>query len=444
MKLLMVAKHPESCQSTYDLVEFLTKDASCDVTVYGVQNVSQNKTRIIERKNVKFIESDDNGNKLDIDVLHKELTEHHYDELLVIHTVNIVATIMKSLEGTLEAVTTKTLLYCEIPRDFPHRRYFDNLKTLVDNPKLHNKVRFSTAGKTGLVLLKKLVTEQAFMLPFGVTLGSYYPIPRDVARAAIEFLDDGTFIIFSIGRADTGVMMFASFLGANPGVKAKLMLPIEENLTDIVKEFYTNEMSLVGFDESAALDMLVLMKDVAFMNNDELNVLVCASDVVVHANPVTDQNVYVPEFSLTAVPQVVPDIAFNTEFVDKSLLTKVSTVFNFYTYDEYGGRLSLCSHKDFASVLSSMVTTTGVLQHATKSAHTLALKTNGLVTTTLAWQNWKVAVEDTAKHGHQGHCPKVDHRDGSSKHEFSSEIDQLKSKLSSLLLKIGKDSRGTA
>lgn len=430
MKVLIVAKHPESSQSTYELLEHLiAKNSHDELTVYGVQNITPNKARTISSEKVKFVDVDDNGNKLDVDVLHKELTTHNYDVLVVIHAVNIVATIVKSLEGTLEGLSVKLLMCCDVPRDFPHQRYFEGIKSIVENPKLHGRVRITTPSKSGLDLLEKYVSvKHSQVLPYGVTPSTFYPIPRDVARAAMELRDDGTFLVFSQGRVDTGVMMFASFVGMHPNIKAKLLLPIEEGLTDMVKEMYVNEMSIIGVPEGKALSMLMLMKDTSNMNSEELNVLVAASNVVVHANPISDMNVLAYQFALTGVPQIIPDNTFNTEHFDKSLITCVPTVFDFYSFDEYGGRLSLCNHRDLAAAVSDIMTNCAV----TDKAHNLVNYMNSVITKRLSWENWKIALKNIGHHQQNNQC-KTDNT------HFTSDVDILKSKLSNLLLKIGRD-----
>lgn len=439
MKLFIVCKHPESNQSVYDLIDFLRSSPGADITVYGVQNVTQNKSRVFEHgdrghhgSNIRFIDADDNGSKLDIDVMHRELTTAAYDVVIVIHTVNIVATIAKSIEATLETVTTKALFYCEIPREFPHRRYFDSLKSVVNNPKLAGRVRFATSSHQGLQILERLVTNRyAGALPYGITPGAFYSIPHDVARSAIELREDGTFVVFAVGRMDTSIMLFADFVTHHPTAKAKLLLPVDENLSDMVKEFYLNEMG-DAVTHDAALGMLVLMKDIAFMNNDELNVIACSANAIVHANAITDFNIHVPQFALTNVPQIVPDIAFNTEYIDKRYVAKVNPVFDFYSFDDYGGRLSLCGHRDFSNALGAIYANQGV---AEQNARALSAAMGPIVTQQLAWKNWRTVIDEL----HRGVSPALHHHTPSpppATSDFSDEIDSLKKKLQNIMLKI--------
>lgn len=442
MKLLLVCKHPESNQSSYDLVKHLCKEPShTELTVYGVQNTTVNKTRCIEEPNVRFIDADDNGSRLDIDVLHKELTASDaapYDAMIIIHTINIVTTIARSLEGTLEAVPTRTMLYCEIPREFPHRRYFESLGALAQNPKLAGRIRVATPSEGGKALVERFVAPaHVQVLPFGVNPGSYYTIPRDVSRAAIEFPDDGTFVVFCLGRVDTSVMAFADFVRHNPGVKAKLLLPIEESLGDAVKEFYTLEMAEAGVaDAAAALSMLVLMKDVAYMNNEELNVIACSANVIVHANVITDLNLYVAQFAMTEVPQIVPDLPSNTTFVDKRYVAKVPTVFDFYSFDDYGGRLSLCSHRDISNAISAVYANQA---SAETNAAALGSGMAVVVAHQLAWKHWKHAIDAVASSKSCGHGKGGGHGSGDKcKTDYADEIDGLKKKLQNIMLKIAK------
>ena len=429
MKLFIVCKHPESNQSTHDLIDYLRKEPKfTTITVYGVQNTTQSKSRILHDHRIRFLDVDDNGNKLDIDVLNKELTTTKYDIMIIIHTINIVATIAKSLEQTLETLSMKTLLYCEIPREFPHKRYFNGLKSVVDNHKLHGKIRLATPSKQGNDLMDKWITNHmTTILPYGIEPGLFYPIPRDVARAAIEYNDSDMFIVFCVGRIDTSILTFADFVGQNPSVKAKLMLPIDESLGENVKEFYINEMGNKGVDEDAALQMLVLLKDVSFMNNEELNVIVCSANVVLHANPVSDFNIYVSQFALTNTPQIIADIYFNTEYIDKRYIAKVNTVFDFYSFDDYGGRLSLCSHKEFSNALSS------IYNNYNQAELNARLLNSNAFAQQLDWRNWRTALEDL-----HHHSLRINERDEEIKPDYTNEIDSLKKKLQNILLKINK------
>jgi hypothetical protein len=430
MKLLVVCKHPESHQTSFDFLEYLTIENDLQVTVYGVQNSTANKSRVVDRQGVRFLEAD--GNKLDIDVLHKELTSASYDVLIIMHTVNIVATIAKSLEGTMETLATKSLLYCEIPREFPHRRYFESLKSVIENPKLHGKISLATPSRHGKAMLDKLVNHpnKTHVLPYGINSGAFYAIPHEVARSAIEFREDDTFVIFSIGRTDTSILTFAAFVKNHINVKVKLLLPIDENLTDAVKEFYLNEMTASGVEESRALNMLVLMKDIAYMNNDELNVIACAANVIVHANAITDFNIYVPQFALTNVPQIVPDISYNTEYIDKQLVVKVPALFDFYTFDEYGGKLSLSTHRDFETALDTVYKGRAAAQQA---ARALNATMGCILDTQLTWKNWKRVLDGIARP--QRPPPPPPPPPGA---EHNDEIDGLKRKLQNILLKINK------
>ena len=429
MKLFIVCKHPESNQSAYDLLDYLSKESKyAAITVYGVQNTTQSKSRVLQGPRIRFLDVDDNGNKLDIDVLNKELTSTKYDIMIIIHTINIVATIAKSLERTLETLPMKTLLYCEIPREFPHKRYFTCLKTVIDNHKLHGKIRLATPSKHGSDLMDKWICNHiTTVLPYGIEPGSFYPIPRDVARAAIEYNEPDTFVVFCVGRIDTSILTFADFVGQNPSIKTKLMLPIDESLGENVKEFYVNEMSNKGIKEDDALNMLVLLKDMSFMNNEELNIIVCSSNVVLHANPVSDFNIYVPQFALTNTPQIIADIYFNTEYIDKRYIAKVDTVFDFYSFDDYGGRLSLCSHKELSNALGT------IYNNYHQAELNARLLNSNSCSQQLDWRNWTKALEDL-----HHHSLRINECDEEIKPDYTNEIDSLKKKLQNILLKINK------
>ena len=238
-------------------------------------------------------------------------------------------------------------------------------------------------------------------------------------------------MVFAVGRMDTSIMLFADFVTHHPTAKAKLLLPVDENLSDMVKEFYLNEMG-DAVTPDAALGMLVLMKDIAFMNNDELNVIACSANAIVHANAITDFNIHVPQFALTNVPQIVPDIAFNTEYIDKRYVAKVNPVFDFYSFDDYGGRLSLCGHRDFSNALGAIYANQGV---AEQNARALSAAMGPIVTQQLAWKNWRTVIDEL----HRGVSPALHHHTPSpppATSDFSDEIDSLKKKLQNIMLKI--------
>ena len=186
-------------------------------------------------------------------------------------------------------------------------------------------------------------------------------------------------------------------------------------------------MSNKGIKEDDALNMLVLLKDMSFMNNEELNIIVCSSNVVLHANPVSDFNIYVPQFALTNTPQIIADIYFNTEYIDKRYIAKVDTVFDFYSFDDYGGRLSLCSHKELSNALGT------IYNNYHQAELNARLLNSNSCSQQLDWRNWTKALEDL-----HHHSLRINECDEEIKPDYTNEIDSLKKKLQNILLKINK------
>eukprot|EP00798_Chlamydomonas_sp_ICE-L_P019580 gene19580-26263_t len=412
--LFVICKHPESSQLTFDVIQTLSTIEKVSIVVYGVQNVTPNKARVFYRQNVEVIKADDN--KLDVDAVLAELTKRSPSDLIVIHTLNIVGAICTSLQSYFESNSNIRIhAYCEVPRDLPLRRHFDTLKEFTTNPSVASRVQVLASTTENAALLKPFVNRDVRVLPPGVFVDQYKTIPNNAAREALG-IKDGEFTIVALGRIDSVVLMFAEFMSKHPGLEARLVMPIDQNIKDVVVEMYVNEFALRGLDPKDHIKKLVLLRDMGFMSSDEVNIVLNAGNVVVHANPMTDYNIYGYQCALVGVPQVIPALPSNIDNLDVSLLKLVDTNYQFYIFDEYGGKLRLSGHESLNLLLTDVFT--NYAKYADK-ANSLRKAVKVDVNTTLSWDNWRKAFVPPT-----------------SGADYQKEIDDLKQKLSDILLAV--------
>jgi hypothetical protein len=297
-------------------------------------------------------------------------------------------------------------LYCEIPRDLPLRKHFDALKAFTSEPSIAPRLKVYCSNSENATLLTPFASVDVAVLPPGLNPMHYPKIPAQAARDALS-IKEGDFSVLAIGRIDTGVLMFADFVQRHPALNARLILPIDQNLKDTVVEMYVNELASRGLDPKEYIKNLILLRDIGFMSLDEVNIIFHAADVVVHVNPVADYNSLTRICAIVGTPQVIPAIPNNVSNIDTNLVKLVDAPFEFYIFDEYGGKMRLCGHHDMADALNDVLVNFAKYESKSKQ---LIESTSNEAKTALAWDNWKRAFVPAHHHQHDpAPCPPPDH-----------------------------------
>ena len=351
-RCIVVCRHPESNQAAWELLTAMAEDTGfTGITVFGVQNTTPNKARTLPETKVRVLEPADK-NRLDVDQLQRELEAHKYDCLLVVHTVSVVSSVVTALQPQLAARPCMQVgLYCEVAREMCLPRHFaaigEAAAVLKDRVAIASSVlgraEFARAGVPGVRVLAPCLS-----------LRGVHDVPRTViehTRASLQTRD--WFTVLSLGRADTSVFMFIDFLVRHRGAKAKLVLPIEAGAKEAVTHLFKHEMRLRCPDIVDPTRCLMLMSDIAHLTVDDMRALMCACDVVVHANPGVDYNIPAKVATSLPVVQIVPQRDVHTSHLDPKRTIAVPCGFEFFTFDDYGGKLGLASPGDLASALGN-------------------------------------------------------------------------------------------
>ena len=348
-----MCRHPESNQAAWELLSAMADDASfTGITVFGVQNTTPNKARALPEPKVRVLEPADK-NRLDVDQLQRELEAHKYDCMLVVHTVSVVSSVVTALQPMLATRPAMQVgLYCEVAREMCLPRHFTAIgeaaATLKDTVSIASsalgRAEFARAGVHGVRVLAPCLS-----------LRGVNDVPRTViehTRTSLQTRD--FFTVLALGRADTSVFMFVDFLVRHPGAKAKLVLPIEAGAKEAVTHLFKHEMRLRCPDVADPARCLMLMSDIAHLTVEDMRALMCACDAVVHTNPGVDYNVPAKVAACLPVVQVVPRREVHTAHLDPKRTVAVPCGFEFFTFDDYGGKLGLASPADIASALGDV------------------------------------------------------------------------------------------
>ena len=421
-KTFIICKHPESNQTMYDAITNVAASPDATVVVYGVQNLTPNPVRVFSKPNVHVITAEDN--KLDTDALQAELLTHAPTCIVIVHTINVVDAICAALKGYIEgAPGLSVCLYCEIPRDLPLRKHFEALKAFACAEGIAPRLKVFCSIKQHAALLRLFVgASDVKVLPPGVYAEQYHKLGK-AAREALG-VKDGEFAVLALGRIDTAVMAFADFVKRHPELNSKLIMPIDQNLKDTTIEMYVNEFAMRDLVPRDHIKKLILLREIGVMSSEEINIIMSACNVLLHANPVTDYNVHVHQGRLVGVPQIVPALPKDTEDLRDpgSLVRLVDTNFHFYIFDEYGGKLSMAGHREVALALLDVFE-----NYASFSEKALA----GRDAPAPSWDAWKVAFTPPSS------CVPPPVQPPFSKAEaYQSEIDDLKQKLADILLAV--------
>lgn len=352
---MVVCRHPESNQAAWELVHAMSEDTSfAGITVFGVQNTTPNKARALpEDGKLRVVEPSDK-HRLDVDQVQQELEAGKYDCLLVVHTVSVVASVLAALRPQLAARPGLQVgVYCEVAREMCLPGHFaaigDVAEALKDRVFIASsplgRAEFARAGVQGVRVLSPCVPSLRGVPDFPRTI-------VEQARASLQTRD--CFTVLALGRADTSVFMFVHFLARNRGVKAKLIVPIEAGVKDTVAHLFNQEMRARCPDAADPARHLVLINDIAHLTVEDMRTLMCACDVVVHANPSTDYNLPAKVAACLPVVQIVPRRDVHTVHLDPKRTITVPCAFDFFTFDDYGGKVGLATPVDLAAALTEV------------------------------------------------------------------------------------------
>jgi hypothetical protein len=352
-RCIVVCRHPESNQAAWELLSAMADDAGFTaITVFGVQNTTPNKARALPEPKVRVLEPADK-NRLDVDQLQRELEAHKYDCMLVVHTVSVVSSVVTALQPLLAARPAMQVgLYCEVAREMCLPRHFTAIgeaaAALKDTVWIASSVlgraEFARAGVPGVRALAPCLS-----------LRGVNDVPRTIiehTRTSLQTRD--WFTVLALGRADTSVFMFVDFLARHRGAKAKLVLPIEAGAKEAVSHLFKHEMRQRCPDVPDPGRCLMLMSDIAHLTVEDMRALMCACDAVVHANPGVDYNAPAKVAACLPVVQVVPRREVHTAHLDPKRTVTVPCGFEFFTFDDYGGKLGLASPADLATALGEV------------------------------------------------------------------------------------------
>lgn len=350
-RCIVVCRHPESNQAAWELLQGMADDPGfSSVTVYGVQNTTPNKARTLSSAKFRMLEPADK-NRLEVDQLQHELEAQRYDVLLVMHSVGVVASIVGALKGLiLGKADLHVALYCEVTREMCLPRHFEVITELARSLKDRLAVASSALGRAEFARLGLQCVR--VMAPCLSGLRNLPEIPRavvDHTRTSLGTRD--SFTVLALGRADTSVFMFAEFMARARCVQAKLVLPIENGSKDAVTHLYQQEMHARCPELTDPTRHLMLMSDMAHLTLEDMRTLISACDVVVHTNPNVDYNIPAKVAAGLPVVQIVPNREVHTAHLDTKRTATVPCAFDFYSFDDYGGKISLATPADFAAAL---------------------------------------------------------------------------------------------
>lgn len=316
MKTFIVCKHPQSSQITFDLTSYLSSEKKSDAFfVYGLQNNTPNISRSTLPPNVVVKCAHDD--KLEMDDLQREIVDYAPDTLLIINSVNVIATVIDLLLPKLREMASHVALYVDMPRQFPRKMHIDKIAAAKDVLQDRLSIYASDIGHFPNITK---------VLDYGIP--DTFPVRVD-ARKNLGFPEDRK-LVLSLGRTDTSIMMFAHVARQYPN--AVLVIPVDVGSKDSIAEIFANEMGDMAGD-----DKIILVKSLQSLNNDEVATLFASVDCVVHANNVGDNNYYLRIASAMEIPQVIPDDS--------------CTPFTFYAFDDVGGKISMYDSGDIGKLV---------------------------------------------------------------------------------------------
>lgn len=311
----------------------------------------------------------------------------HPQDIIIIFNDSVITSALASTiiqEFSEEEERKKFLLISYMDQVYPYQRrqYIELINQYFDCVIAFTPYWRQTARKLGV---KKELP--MYFFPHGFDSDTYYPIPKNFARAYYNLPEDA-FVILNLNRNqprkrwDHTLMAFADLVkrhqdllkkGDKPDKKVKplrLMIgTMPEGYWDML-DVYDFEIRKHGVDVQEARKYLVFMAKPQQMSDRDINILYSACDIGL--NTCEGEGFGLCQFEHLAVgcPQVAPNIGGMREFLNATNSITVEAKWSYHidkNRDGIGGVAEIADVKDYADAMWRYYTNPAlVMKHGSK------------------------------------------------------------------------------
>lgn len=301
-----------------------------------------------------FANEQPQGAGFGLDLVGRAVEEFKPDVCIVYNDMLIVTNVLAKLHELPQRAAFKVLVYLDQVYLHQKKQYIAAVNERADGAILFTEYWRKNIVDQGLAI-------PTYVMEHGFDAKTYYPIPREVARAYLGLRPDD-FLILNLNRNqprkrwDTCLKAFADLVSRMPDAKIKLIVGTQLQGSWDLLEIYERELRKRGISMQDGMKHLVLIDNPQKLSDFDVNVLYNVADIGINTCDGEGFGLCNFEQAAIGVPQVVPRLGGFIDYLDDDCAMMVDPTIAYYvdhSRDHVCGEALMCTYQDFVLAIES-------------------------------------------------------------------------------------------